>query len=57
MIAAEELLARIACARSEVDEIERLVRAIGSKSEARQLADLIERAGAVEIEVKKEAAE
>jgi hypothetical protein len=54
----EELLARIARARSEVDEIERLVRTIGTKSEARLVADLIERAGAVEREVKKkEAAE
>jgi hypothetical protein len=44
----EELFARLARIRTELAECERLVRAIGDKSHARQLADLIERAGEVE---------
>jgi hypothetical protein len=52
-----ELLARIRVVRAEIGEIGRLVRAIGTKAEARQLADLIETANEVEREVTKEAAE
>jgi hypothetical protein len=52
-----ELLERIARVRWELAEIERLVRAVGTKAEARQLNDLIETANEVEREVTKEAAE
>jgi hypothetical protein len=50
-----ELLARIARIRAELDECGRLIREIGDKAHARQLAGLIERANDVEREVKKEA--
>ena len=47
----EELLARIRVVRAELDEIGRLVRAIGTKAEQRELADLIETTNEVERKV------
>jgi hypothetical protein len=46
-----ELLARIRVVRAELDEIGRLVRAIGTKAEQRELADLIETTNEVERKV------
>jgi hypothetical protein len=50
----DELMARIARVRAELAECEKLVREIGGKAHARQLADLIERAGEVERVTMKE---
>jgi hypothetical protein len=48
-----ELLQRIAVVRAELDKIGRLIREIGNKAHARELAGLIEQANDVEREAEK----
>jgi hypothetical protein len=52
----DELLAQIARVRQELVEIERLIREVGNKAHARELGDLMERAGEVERVAMKEEA-
>jgi hypothetical protein len=47
-----ELLQRLAHIRAELDECGRLLREIGNKAQARELADLHEQTNVLEIEVK-----
>jgi hypothetical protein len=47
-----ELLQRLAHIRAELDECGRLLREVGTKAEARALADLREQTNVLEIEVK-----